>query len=72
MQPGGSRSGPIDRLDGDLLKGDVWNVLHSLSSVLNSNPAQLTLSIEIKQCVFVEVARLCDLRCSKLDVEGVS
>lgn len=48
------------------------NVLNSLLRVLNSNPADVTLSVDIEQRVLIEVARLCDLGTTKLDVERIS
>src|SRR5712691_10459290 len=61
----------IAALDGDLFEGNVWNVLHSLLRVLDRNPADIALRIDIKERVLIEVTRLCDRRASKLDVERI-
>ena len=63
---------PSGWLDGDLLEGDVWNVLHSLLGVLHSNPADVTFSVDIKLRILVEVARLCDVGTAELDIERIS
>jgi hypothetical protein len=57
-------------LNGDLLEGEMWDV-RSLVSMLNRQPADVPLIVDIQQSVLIEIASFCDLRLAKLDVERV-
>lgn len=57
-------------LDSNLLEGEVRNVC-SFPSVLDRNPTDVTVSIEVQERVLVEITRLGYFRGPELDMQGV-
>jgi hypothetical protein len=57
-------------LGSDLFIREAWDV-SALAGVLDSDPANITVTIHVQQGVLVQVSGLCHFGWSKLNVKGV-